>query len=171
MSNDKLLKLVLVFMFVLVVSVFISDLFKSCGSNNKPEVIIKTDTLTITKIVEKPFYITKIKARLDTLIINDTLFVGKDSIEIIASADTIISKDSSTIAVKYYYPPKNYFEIKANIKSKEITKVITNTVEKPTGFFDRFNLVIYAGQGYDFIHKDYHLGIGFGVGFNLTNIF
>jgi hypothetical protein len=172
MSKENLVKLFFLLVTVLILSVLISDIFKSCSRNDKPNIILKTDTLTVVKTVDRPIYITKLKAKLDTIRFTDTLTrYNNDEFFVKAGADTIIGLDSSTIRVMYFFPPDNYFDIVANIKEKVITKTITNEIEKPTTFWDRFNWTIYAGQGYDIIHKDYSISIGVGIGFNLGKIF
>jgi hypothetical protein len=89
----------------------------------------KPDTVLITNTV----YIPKLKAVLDTVYI--------DSVKtVVASADTVIKKDSSKIGVKYFFPPLNYFEVDLDLKEKVITKQVTIldsvTVEVKKPFYE-----------------------------------
>lgn len=90
------------------------------------DTVSHTDTLRIPKTV----YVTKLQAKIDTVIINN------QPIEV-AQADTVIKQDSSKIKISYFFPPLNYFEAKFDIKEKiiESIKTITEretiTVEQP----------------------------------------
>lgn len=127
---------------------------------------------TSIKFVDKPIYITKIKARIDTLyepkfINGDTVYVAYQT----AVADTILKSDSSKIGITYYFPPKNYFNIDAHIKEKIITHEITKELPYDPSFWDRFNVVIYGGIGYDFIERRPSISIGVGFGIDIKKIF
>jgi hypothetical protein len=171
MSKENLVKLFFLLVTVLILSVLISDIFKSCSRNDKPNIIVMTDTVWAKPdTVRIPKYLSadKVPAKIDTV------FIDNEAIEY-AISDTVTFYDSSKIWVRYYSPPLNVFDIEADIKEKVITKssYITKTIEieKPTTFWDRFNWTIYAGQGYDIIHKDYSISVGVGIGFNLGKIF
>ncbi|MFH2032554.1 MAG: hypothetical protein ABIJ40_18300 [Bacteroidota bacterium] len=109
--------------------------------------------------VEYPVYITKWKAKLDTLIIE------KEKV-IVASADTTFIQDSSQFSIKYYSPPLNHFDINAYIRPKieyrYKEKVITNYVEAPTHWYDGFGHGIHLTLGIDTQGKP-NAVIGYGV--------
>ena len=83
------------------------------------EVIERIDSVMVTTTTIDTLYLTQIKlverlkAKLDTIYIDSAPMT-------VAVADTILKEDSSTIAVKYYFPPLNYFNIAADIKQKTI---------------------------------------------------
>lgn len=127
---------------------------------------------TSIRYVDKPIYITKIKAKIDT--VYEPLFNGIDTVYVpitYAKADTLIKQDSSSIKITYYYPPKNYFNLDLNIKEKVITHEITKTLPYDPSFWDRFNVVIYGGFGYDFLQRVPTVSVGLGIGINIKKIF
>lgn len=119
----------------LILAFIFAKVMQSLGSSNhngevvnrtidtvwsKPDTIVQTYTVIITKL----------QAELDTVFV--------DSAEVItASADTVINKDSSSLAVKYFFPPLNFFEIDMDLREKVITKEktildsVTVEVHKP----------------------------------------
>jgi len=133
------------------------------------KVVSKTDTLTVIKTVNKPIEIIKWKAKLDTIkvpeIINihDTIWTS----QIVASADTLLTKDSSSVKVKYFFPPANYFDIDLKIKEKITVNTITKEVIKPESFLDRFGYSIQGGFGYGLINKTFDVYVGVGVHFRI----
>lgn len=133
------------------------------------KVVSKTDTLTVIKTVNKPIEVVKWKSKLDTIKIpqvvniHDTVWTS----QIVASADTTFKKDSSSVSVKYFFPPLNYFDVKLNLKEKIITNTITKEVLKPDSFWDRFGYSIQGGFGYGLINKTFDCYIGVGVHFRI----
>lgn len=174
-DNIKAIALLILIGGGLILGVFVYA--KYIGSNKyKPAIPVgsKVDYVIYTKYVDKPIYITKIKAKIDT--VYEVLFQGNggDSTLIpnqVAKADTTLLADSSRIGITYYFPPRNYFDVRANIKEKIITRELT--IEKPyePSFLDRFNVVIYGGFGYDFFQKIPTVSVGLGLGFDIKKIF
>ncbi len=133
MKSDQILGWISV-LIIIGVLYSVIRLFNPSGSSN-PQLAnteIKRDTVTVhdTTFINKPVYITKWKARIDTVVIeNEKVLVAK--------ADTIMQQDSSKVKVSYYFPPKNFFEIAMDMKEriihdlKTITEVKTITVEQP----------------------------------------
>lgn len=124
------------------------------------------------RYVDKPIYITKIKAKIDTVF--EPIYNGIDTVFVpiaYAKADTLLKQDSSSIKVTYYYPPRNYFDLDLNIKEKIITHEITRTLPYEPTFWDRFNIVIYGGVGYDFIQRLPSISVGIGLGINIKKLF
>ena len=126
------------------------------------EVVERTDSVMVTSTKIDTMYFTQIKLveRLKAKL--DTIFIDRHP-AIVAVADTILKEDSSTIAVKYYFPPLNYFNIAADIKQKTIYKTITNDITKIEYVRERFGYGIYAGTGYDVVNKNFGIQIGLGV--------
>lgn len=127
---------------------------------------------TSVRFVDKPIYITKIKAKIDT--VYEPTFINGDTVYVpytVAKADTVIQKDSSSVKITYYYPPKNYFDINLNIKEKIITNEILKVQPYEPKFWDRFNIVVYCGAGYDFIERRPSLSVGVGIGFSIKKLF
>ena len=126
------------------------------------EVVERIDSVMVTTTTIDTLYLTQIKlverlkAKLDTIYINSAPVT-------VAVADTVLKEDSSTIAVKYYFPPLNYFNIAADIKQKIIYKTITNDITKVEYVRERLGYGIYAGTGYDVVNKDFGIQIGLGV--------
>ena len=151
--------------YALILGSMIVGVFKMCGDSryNKPTLISADTSYVIhTEVKDRPVYITKIKARIDTVIINN---VPQE----VASADTTLTKDSSTVRVKYYFPPANYFSIDMNLKDKFIYKTVTvkEVYEAPKTFWDRFHFGIQAGVGLGTINKTFDLYVGYGISFEL----
>ena len=119
----------------------------------------KIETLTLTKT----FYKTKIVSKIDTVIINN----GKVAV---AVSDTVASFDSSKIAVRYYFPPVNKFDIYASIKEKTIYKERTVTIKEyePESFWSRFGTSIQLGVGMGLIRKQADAYLGIGVHYKLN---
>ena len=136
-----------------------------------------TTWMVQTKTVVDSALVHKLKAQIYALknkkpvAIHDTLRLGEELYY--AEADTTLKKDSSTINVRYYFPPLNYFDIDAKIHKKEtfITKTIKEQLPCDRSFFDRFNWVIYAGIGYDPFGKIPNVSIGVGIGINIGGMF
>jgi len=79
--------------------------------------VVKTDTVTVVK----NNVITKWKAKLDTVYV--------DSMEVVkASADTVLTQDSSSVKVSYLFPPLNYFDVEFDLREKTIYEEITTTI-------------------------------------------
>lgn len=129
----------------------------------------KVEYAIYTEYKDRPVYLTKIIAKTDTVHWVDSVYYEKPIT--VAIADTLIKKDSSSIKIKYYYPPLNYFSIDMNIREKIITQKLTVTQPYEPSFFDRFNLVLFGGVGYDIIEKQPTISIGIGIGINLNKIF
>lgn len=174
-DNIKAIALLILLGAGLILGVFIYA--KYMGLNKyKPEIPVgsKIDYVIHTEYKDRPIYITKIKAKIDT--VYEVQFLGDsgDSAYVpiqVAKADTLLLTDSSRIGITYYYPPRNYFDVKANIKEKIITKELT--IEKPydLSFWDRFNIVVYGGLSYDLIERRPSLSVGVGIGFNIKLLF
>jgi hypothetical protein len=139
----------------------------------KPEIPVgsKKEYVIYTQYKDRPIYITKLRAVKDT-VYKDVIFANDSShYQIIARADTLIYEDSSEIYVAYHFPPANYFAIQANLKEKIITKELTITKPYDPSFWDRWNVVIYGGIGYDFIERRPSLSVGVGFGIDIKKIF
>jgi hypothetical protein len=154
----------------LILIVFVST--KYIGSKQyKPAIPpgSKTEYVIHTEYKDRPIYISRINATIDT--IYQTVYDSSHTSTIVAKADTTITEDSTQIKISYYFPPQNYFQIDANIKEKIITKELTITKPYEPKFFDRFNVVIYGGFGYDFLQKVPAASIGLGFGINIKKLF
>lgn len=170
-NNFKAIALFILLGAGLILGVYVAS--KYAGSRQyKPAIPAgsKIDYVIYTKYVDKPIYITKLEAKLDTIYVDAINDTTNDAV-IVAEADTLLLADSSRIGITYYFPPRNYFDVKANIKERVITKELT--IEKPyePSFFDRFNVVIYGGLGYDFLQKIPTLSVGLGLGFDIKKVF
>lgn len=125
-------------MILIIILLYIANsVTQSCSQNQSGSVIISQ---TIDTVYTKPD--TTIITRVDTVhkLIADLDTVYIDSTEVItAAADTTFVEDSSSVSVKYYFPPLNYFDINLDIKSKVIekTKTITEVkeIERPNPFY------------------------------------
>lgn len=129
---------------------------------------------TSIRYVDKPIKIPKIKAKTDTVWVVQFLGNSNDSAYVpiqIAYADTLLKQDSSSVKITYYYPPKNYFDLNLNIKEKIITHEITKILPYEPKFWDRFNVVIYGGFGYDFLQRVPTVSVGLGLGIDIKKIF
>lgn len=152
--------------YALIIGSMIIGVFKYCGNSkyNKP-ILISSDTTYVTHIEykDRPVYITKIKAKIDTVIINNIP-------QIVASADTLIQKDSSTVKVKYYFPPLNYFSIDMNLKDKFIYKTTTikELFTKPPTFWNKFHFGVQIGGGIGTISKQFVVYVGYGLTFEIN---
>ena len=128
----------------------------------------KIDTVKVVKTIDKPIYLTKWKAKLDTISVetvkHDTVTVEKI---LVAKADTLISKDSSSVKIKYYFPPLNYFDVDLKIKERNTTLTITKEIEKPESFWNRFSYGIQVGFGQGLINKQFDIFVGIGVHFRI----
>ena len=147
--------------YVLILGLVIVGTFKFCGDSKygKP-ILISADTtyLTHTEYKDRPVYIPKIQAKIDTVYINNEP-------QLIAVADTLLQKDSSTVTVKYYFPPLNYFSIDMNLKDKFIYKTTTikELYTKPPTFWDRFHFGVQVGVGMGTISKQFDFYVGYGL--------
>lgn len=154
-------KLIIGGLIIAVVILFISYLRKPTTIN-----VPQIDTVKTVQYIQKPVYVTTLKAKLDTLILesvkSDTVY---KEVIITASADTLLVKDSSYIKVKYHFPPANYFDIDAQIKERQTTLTITK--EKPETFWDRFGYGLQAGFGTGLINKNFDIYFGIGVHFRI----
>ena len=133
MKSDQILGWISVLIIIGIIYSVIR-LFNPSQKSN-PQIVnteIKRDTVTIhdTTFVNKPVYMTKWKARIDTVSIDN------QNVQV-AEADTVLQQDSSRIKVKYYFPPKNFFEFAAELKEriihdvKTVTETKTITIEQP----------------------------------------
>jgi hypothetical protein len=135
----------------------------------KPEIPKPNDTTFVqtTEIKTKTIYVTKIKAQIDTIVIDNT------EVEV-AEADTVLVADSSKIMVRYFGKPFNEFEIKADIKEK----IVTNTLSikeyipcPPESFWDRFNVSVSLGAGVGLINKQPDFFFGLTLSYKIRNLF
>lgn len=161
MDKNKLNWLLIGIIGVFTVWTFVID--------HKPKSEIKIVTKVDSVYVDKPIYITKIRAKLDTLLVPD-IIIKRDTVwksQIVASADTLITRDSSSAKIKYFFPPLNYFDV--DLKLREKVKTITITKEIPTepSFWDRFGWSIQGGFGYGLINKQFDVYIGLGASFRI----
>lgn len=157
MDRNKLNYLLAGIILAFIVWTFIID--------HKPKPEIRTEIKTDTLYVDRVNTITKWKAKLDTVLIPyvvnnyDTLWIPQP----IASADTILTRDSSWIKVKYFFPPANYFNADFGIKEKIVKQTITNYIPIEETFWDRFNWSIQGGFGYGLINEKFDVYIGIGA--------
>jgi hypothetical protein len=126
MNSDKIMSTALGLAILIIIGLAIKTIFfPSVSTVHVTDTVIKRDTVNHVDTVKVPktIFITKWKARIDTI------KVGPDSGIVVARADTLIKKDSSTVKVSYYYPPKNIFEIIWDIKERIIKQfqIITET--------------------------------------------
>jgi hypothetical protein len=147
--------------YILIICSFFIGIFKYCGdSKYYKATLISSDTtyVTRTEFVDRPVYIIKIKAKMDTVIINNVP-------QTVATADTLLSKDSSTVKVKYYFPPLNYFSIDMNLKDKFVYKTITikEVYTVPKTFWGRFHFGVQVGVGVGTTNKQFDLFVGYGL--------
>lgn len=151
--------------YALLLGSLIVGVLKYCGDSkyNKPT-LISSDTTYVTHIEykDRPVYLTKIQAKIDTIYINNEP-------QIVATADTLLTKDSSTVKVKYYFPPLNYFSVDMNIKDKFVYKTVTVKEQYivPKTFWDKFHFGLQAGLGLGTISKQLDLYVGYGISFEL----
>lgn len=152
--------------YVLIIGLIIVGTFKYCGDSkyNKP-ILVNADTTYIIRIEfkDRPVFITKIQAKIDTVYVNNEP-------QLIAVADTLIQKDSSTVKVKYYFPPLNYFSIDMNLKDKFIYKTTTikELYTEPPTFWDRFHFGVQIGGGIGTTSKQFDIYVGYGLTFEIN---
>jgi len=124
MKNNNLTLLLIILLLGGIIGYFVSRSFHPTENTVTIDTVKYVDTLYL----QKTETITKWKAKLDTVkvTVNDTVF---QKIEV-ASADTLLEKDSNKVSVKYYFPPLNYFDVKFDINEKIVkeTKEILKTV-------------------------------------------
>jgi len=81
----------------------------------KPTIV----TNTVLKEVPTPY-----KVRVP-VIVHDTISTNNgNNITVVSSDTTRLDADGNSITVSYFYPPYDYFDIQADIKTKEITNTI-----------------------------------------------
>lgn len=132
----------------------------------------KVEYSLYTEYKTKYIYVPKITSKIDTVYITNPDTTKPDIPVVVATADTTLKDElGSQFKIKYYYPPANYFSVEANYKEKTIYQTTTITKPYEPNFWDRFNIVAYAGAGYDPFLKSYTMNIGIGVGINLKKIF
>jgi len=148
---------------ILLVSVIIILSFKlqvPKYESTKPVVI------TETTIKEVP---TIVKIRVP-VIKHDTLHIGGNNAYVVSSDTTHLDKDANSITVSYFYPPYDFFDIQADIKTKEITntvyqnKEIIKYVPQPIEGWRRIRPAIQLGGGAIYTDKQFKLGWYLGVG-------
>ena len=143
--------------------------FGSQYGSNKVEIKYRDrDKLIHDTTIVHEFSYKYLPAKLDTLILTDSVYKYIDKPVIIATSDTVVNIDSSKIAVRYYFPPVNKFNIWASIHEKKVYIPEIHEIEKPETFWDRFGLSIQTGLGYGWVHKnvDFYTGIGAHFKFN-----
>lgn len=153
----KTIRTIILILAIIIATIFITRKF---FPDRYETVSIDTVALPpIIKIDTVDRIITKWYAKLDTVILIDSIE------QIIASADTTIQNDSTYLAVKYFYPPLNYFNIDLRTQKKTIyqDRYITKEVVKEEGFFDKFGYGLQAGFGYDVANKQECIYIGLGI--------
>lgn len=128
--------------------------------STKPVTVVQT----VTKEVKVPYKVKIPVAVTDTIYSNNNT-----SITTVSSDTTCIDKDGNTIVVSYFYPPYNFFDIKADIKTKEITntvyedKEVIRYVPEPLTGWKRIRPSIQIGGGITFTDKTklgWYLGAG-----------
>ena len=143
MNNNNFMNIALGIAILIIIGLGIKTIFfPSEKTLHITDTVVKRDTVNHvdTIKVQKTIFITKWKARLDTI------KTGSDSGNVVARADSIFQKDSSSVKVSYYFPPKNMFEIAWDIKERiikqfqTITETKTITYEKP--FYE--NIFLYT---------------------------
>ena len=162
------------FLYVLAVVFALSIISNIAHYFNPPKPIVTVNTRTITKIdtviQTKYITVTKLQAKIDTVIIDNK------PIEV-ASADTLINKGIDSVHVKYYFPPANYFDVKLSLHDRIINHtdsiyVNTNTIiPAKTSFFSNFNYSLQIGVGVGLISKQFDVYYGLGISYRLGSIF
>ena len=152
----------------------ISIAYNIYQSFNKPKPKIITNTIVKSKIdtvyKTNKIVLIKWKAKIDTVLINN------QEVQV-ASSDTLISKDSNYVKVKYYFPPLNYFNIQFSLHDRYINKtdsIFVNKIDilpaKKT-FFGNFHYSLQVGVGVGLISKQFDVYYGIGISYDLGNIF
>lgn len=132
MKPNEIVNILLGIAVLIIIGLASKMIFFSSDPKTIIDTVVQRDTVTHVDTVRIPktVYVTKLQARIDTVIINNNLVQ-------VAKADTTLQKDSSKINISYYFPPLNYFEAKFDIKEKiieklkTITETQTITVERP----------------------------------------
>ena len=128
--------------------------------------LLLTGKIDSLKAINNFYALKNLTGKIDTFYFHDTIY--KNIPLKFASTDTIITKDSSLIKIRYLFPPINKFDVWASIKSKIRYIPEIHEIEKPETFWDRFGLSIQTGLGYGWVHKnvDFYTGIGAHFKFN-----
>lgn len=131
----KLSELILLFFTMLIVG--FSGYFIGKGKV-KPTDPPQADTVTVFVKADTAYKDRNFFATLPGKI--DTVYLPDSTMQVIASADTLIKKDSSSIKIKYYYPPFNFFEVDANLKERiiEKLKIVKQTVLVEQPWYDTY---------------------------------
>jgi uncharacterized protein (UPF0333 family) len=131
------------------------------GSNKIKVKYLEKEKLIHDTTITKETIFRYVNAKIDTVTLRDSIYVIQD-IEV-ASSDTLITKDSSLIKIKYYFPPIGKFDVWTSIKSRIIYRPEIIEVEKPESFGSRFGTSVQTGVGYGWMNKkvDFYTGIGF----------
>jgi hypothetical protein len=123
--------------------------------------------VTETAIKEVPTFV---KVRIP-VIIRDTITTDTgDNITVVASDTTHLDADGNSITVSYFYPPYDFFDIQADIKTKEITNTVYQDKEiikyapQPIEGWKRIRPAIQLGGGAIYTDKQLKLGWYLGVG-------
>lgn len=102
----------------------------------------------------------------------------KATANFVAQVNTKFEDDLVSFNAEYVSPipihPNGFFAFN-NIKIKRQNTITTgiDEITKPydPSFWDRFNVVIYGGVGYDFIERRPSISVGFGFGIDIKKIF
>lgn len=162
------------FLYILGVIFILSLVSNVTHYFNPPKPIITVKTRVISKVdtlIEyKQVVISKIKARIDTVLINNILNET-------ANVDTTFNNGNDTVSVKYYFPPADYFNIQMALHNKIINHydsiyVNTNTITPAKkSFFSNFNYSLQIGVGVGLINKQFDVYYGIGISYDLKNVF
>ena len=179
MQNKSLLYPAISGIVLVIIVMFLANYFGVHRYKNEiPKPADTTWSISETVKVDSTL-IQKLKAQIYTLknqkpvIIRDTVLLGKE--QYYAEADTTYKEDSSSIKVRYYFPPLNYFDIAPKIHTKQttITKTITVNLPCESSFWDKFSWGVNADiVSYNAFTKEVQFGnIGVGIHFDLKKVF
>lgn len=114
--------------FIIVVGIFAYlEFTKDPVVEIKETKTVDTVRVVDTLFVDRKIEVLKWKAKIDTLYRDSSQLP-----QLVASADTLIQKDSAQIKVKYFFPPVNKFDLDINIKEKivHIIDSVKVTIER-----------------------------------------
>ena len=170
MKNNTILVIVLNIIAVLL-GLFYIDYHRT------PTEIIKSDTVTVHDTMWKDTTITKVKLVPKKIveIKHDTVFDDKGDSIILATEfkryDETLTSGGDTCEVSAFisgiHPSLDSLSMR--LKTHEVTNTVTvtNYVEKPKKFIDRFHFGLQVGYGIGLKNKDFEPYVGIGGSFDL----
>jgi len=140
------------------------------SKDTKTETIYDTQTLYDTLFITK--LETKIKARLDTIYILDTLEIEKPIPIAVADTQLVYIQDIDTakLKIQYYFPPLNEFYINLRLSQRFKHKADSIYLPKNRTILNRFSIGIGTGLNYNYLANKFDGGINLSIYYSLWDL-